>query len=83
MRLKHALTAAAMTGALAIVAMPAALAGDDDDKKRRYSPPPPYQGPTGSTTTPGFAEQRGYVFAPATAQPPQLLVPQPTRSKDD
>lgn len=83
MRPKHSIPVALMAGIIGGLAVTAAVAGDDD-KNRRYSPPPPYQGPTGSTTTPGFAELRGYTFAPAAQQPPQLLVPtQPRRDKDD
>lgn len=81
MRLKLALTAAALAGVLGMAVLPA-VAGDDDNK-RRASPPPPYQGPTGRTTTPGFAESRGFVFAPATQQPPALLQPSPRSSKSD
>ncbi len=80
MRLKLAVTGAALAGLLAMALQPA-VAGDD--KKRSNSPPPPYQGPTGSTTTPGYAERLGFILAPVTQQPPQLLLPSPRSSKSD
>ncbi|KAF0192660.1 MAG: hypothetical protein FD165_430 [Gammaproteobacteria bacterium] len=81
MRLKLAVTGAALAGLLGVALQPA-VAGDSD-KNRRSSPPPPYQGPTGSTTTPGYAERLGFILAPVTQQPPQLLAPSPRSSKSD
>lgn len=81
MDFKLVATTAALASVLGMAAL-SAVAGDDD-RNRRSSTPPPYQGPTGSTTTPGFAERLGFILAPAAQQPPQLLQPSSRNRKSD